>query len=295
VISTFPPLTKYPKGYLPDLKENWTQKSGMQLMRALKPFAQSAPRTPKSYSLEAFEAPIMDQGGGPRGTNSCAGHGTSQGLVVSFAAAGDPLGFIPSQLDIYRLARVKGLKGPHDLLTDTGAYPVFLMSGITEFGIRPMGAFTDGRFSDINVENVNVKPALSDLEEDALTIVTGEYRIDPSDPSAIAQICMCLSQGISVGIGFQVDTVFENWDPSQSPIATYDPTAYQGGHWVPLTSYDGFDTNAPEKTAFAGPNSWSRSWGRNGHFEVMGSWLKKTVIDIYPFVARRVPVIAGAA
>lgn len=284
MIPTVPPSRpSYSKGYIPDLLEHWVQKTGRDLLTLFKPRA--AVRVPKSYSLEAFEAPIQDQGP----TSSCVGHGTSQGLYTSFAAQGNPLGFVPSPLAIYQLARIMGFSAPTTPLQDTGAQPFFLVQGINQYGIRAMGPLSsDGRNSDVTSANVNTKPLLSQLEEEGLNIVTGEYRVDPGDSTMIEQICTCITQGIAVGFGFQVDDTFENWIPTRGPMNTYDLKTYRGGHWVCFTSFDGFDPLAPEKTVLRGPNQWNRSWGSNGHFEVTGNWAKQTLIDIYPFVAQKV-------
>lgn len=281
------PVTRS-KGYVPDTHDLRTQKLGDELMGLIWPLKMATPsRIPRSYSLETFEAPIMDQGSGNRGTSSCTGHGSSQGLYTSFAAAGQPLGFVPSPLGIYRLGRLKGLPTAGQILRDVGAMPAFVMQGLNEYGIQPMGPFVDGRYSDVSVDNVNVKPSFLDLQIDAKSIVTGEYRIDSQAADAITQICTCISQGIAVGDGFAVDEGFENWAPASGPLDLYDPTKFLGNHWIVYTSYDNYSPDAPEKTVLRGPNSWSRSWGSSGHLEITGARYVKTSIDTYPFVARR--------
>jgi hypothetical protein len=281
-----PPRHVLSKGYVPDLLIHHTQRDGSLLLRANR---LKSVRTPRSYSIESFEGEICDQGQ----TGSCTGHGSAQGLYTSFAASGDPLGFFPSPLAIYQLGRIEGAGNPAIPLADNGAQPFFVMQGLNSYGVRPMGPSVDGRVSDVSTANVNTRPLLSQLEDEGLTLVTGEYRIDPQDegPSgAIAQICSCIAQGTAVGLGFQVDSDFEDWLPTMGPMNTYNATNYQGGHWVCITSYDNFDPSAPEKTVLRGANSWSRSWGSNGHFEGTGLWFQKTAIDVYPFLARRAPV-----
>lgn len=231
-------------------------------------------------SLQHFEEPILDQGP----TGSCTGHGTSQALTVSYAASGQPLPFRPSPKIIYELARILDRQTPADGLTDSGAMPARVMQALSFWGIQPMteAATSDGRLSDVEPSNVNDEPKLLELENSGLKLVTGEYRVDETSSSFADMICAAIAGGAHApcpaAVGIFVDSNFMNYsgETPVSAIDTSDPNG--GGHWLCL---DYFYTDAVLGVVFGGPNSWSASWGKAGHWEMTASCLQSVCSDCY--------------
>lgn len=284
--ATAPSPTRYGKGYKPDTHDHRLRQRGSRHLLG------ASPTYPVSASLEQYEAPIMDQGQ----TGSCTGHGSSQGIYCAHEAAGKPLGFVPSPDSIYKPTRCIERAAfyppgvPLPALTDEGAMPADVMTACSTIGVRPIAAPTpDGRYSDVwgpddgpAPPNVNVEPQLGEFEAGAKQIVLGEYRIDEKATDFVAQTCAAISQGMPVGIGVFVDSTFEawgeGWTPDRQPVSTVnlnDKTG--GGHWLCITSY----RIVNGEVIFRGPNSWSKSWGDQGHFEVTDAWLRKACSDAY--------------
>lgn len=277
-------------GYRPDHPLLKTQRHSHQLLTA-------SPVVAKSASQEQYEGPIVNQ----QYSSSCPGGGTAQQLWTGYNAAGKPLPFFPSPDGIYKNTRVLERRNANFALTDSGAMPSDIMRALSSFGVRKMRAPTpDGRIYDIWTSddvantpnapppNVNLEPTLSELEEEGMKLVTGEYRVDENAADAITQICaaICgagLPKGLVLGIGIFVDYNFMNWTPNKGPLDGTpdfkDPNG--GGHWLCLDSYDGFKDGAAG--LLRGPNSWGTSWGDSGHFEITSKRLMASVSDIYIF------------
>lgn len=273
--------SRFGMGYIPDsLANRRTQEPAHKLIAKIHKVA--AP--PKSHSLWSFNAPIFDQGQ----QGSCTGHGSAQGIYTSLSARGHNLPFVPSPREIYAVTRIlerplpaKG-KAPAKL-TDSGAMPTDIITTISKFGVVAIGPMaSDGRFSDVEDSNVNAEPDLLTLEGAGLNLEIGAYRIDETATNAVDQIVACIAAGITVGIGFACDSIFQGYDPSKGPLDTInlnDPEI--GGHWVEFDSYDTIAFSG--KRILMGTNSWSEGWGDKGHFSVTENWFHKAVSDAIPF------------
>lgn len=221
----------------------------------------------QDVSLAHFRGPTLDQGQ----SGSCTGHGTSQAIYISRAAAGQPLPFFPSPRIAYAIVRVLELTQSSMALTDSGAMPSDLIAVVNKWGVAPIGfdaahPTPDGRNSDIwsqadapNVaENVNSKPSLLDLEQSSVTLSSVPLRVDEASPDFGAQIQKCLAAGIAGGVGIFVDTTnFMGWNPAQGPITKInlsDPDG--GGHWLDI-DYTYFRNGVQ---IVGGINSWSEQW-----------------------------------
>jgi hypothetical protein len=234
-------------------------------------------------SLQQYEDAIVDQGP----TSSCMGHGTSQALTVSYAAAGQALPFRPSPKLIYELLRILDRQTPAEKLQDVGAMPARVPQALSFWGIQPMVMATtaDGRVSDVDPSNVNDEPRLLELETSGLKLVTGEYRVNETSSSFADMICAAIAGGqnpsCALGIGLFVDTQnFMAYDGSM-PVDTIDISDPQGGgHWLAL---DYFYTDVILGVVFGGPNSWGPGWGKNGHYEITARCLQRVCSDCYLF------------
>lgn len=242
-----------------------------------------ATNIPSAYSLEKYEAPIMDQGSGTDGTSSCIGHGSAQAIFTSYAAAGSDLQFVPSPKVIYDLARILNRISPMAGLQDNGAMPAFAIAALSGWGVTPIGALASGRFSDVTPDNVNVEPTLLELETSGLKLVTGEFRINEQSDTFGEQISAAVSGSsgkapCSVCFGAFVDSNFMAYD-GNTPITTIDLRDPQGGgHWF---VGDYFYTSIALGLVIGGPNSWGPAWGRTGHYEIAVSALQPATSDCY--------------
>ena len=266
---------KYGRGYRPNPRGHRIASS--KLLLGIPKLAE----TPAEASLERFEVPIMDQGS----TSSCTFHSSPMAICVTFAAAGTPLPWVPSQDDGYKLARCIERAGAPENLRDEGAIPADVMQAISQWGVRPSRApAPDGRNSDVDPATVNDEPMLGDLEQDAQMLLVGEYAVDTSAPDAITQMRAAIAAGYALTLAVFVDTAFENWDPSTGPLGAPNRKDPQGGgHYLACTSYR---TTPDGRTILRGPNSWGTSWGIAGHWEGYADELAPT--DVYVMNCRRI-------
>ena len=153
----------------------------------------------------------------------------------------------------------------------------------------------DGRVSDVwtaedtsaEPPNVNEEATVEDLEGEAVTILTGAYRIDESQTAlAISQqIAASLLNGIPVGVGAFVDTAVQEWTAGSAPLNAVNLNDPQGGgHWICL---DGFSI-VDDVYVFDIANSWGTSYGDAGHFSVTGAWIAAAASDLYPWAISQV-------
>ena len=218
--------------------------------------------TPRSVDHQSKAPRIMDQGD----IASCWGHATSRGIATALEIAGSPLGFVPSQDDLYRLARClmrarNGAARPR--LTDTGTSPHIGNQVLSLFGVRAMrGPTSDGRYSDCDDATFNDEPDLGSLIADSKHILIGDYGITSWGSQRILDMRKALA-ATSVTGGFFCDTGFERWQRGNAPYgAPRNPNDPQGGgHMI---TYDGYDTMQNGSTVFIIANSWSEGWGDDG-------------------------------
>jgi hypothetical protein len=194
--------------------------------------------------------PCMDQGD----TNSCTGHAVSV-VLTPF------LGWVPSPVEIYRNGRAIDRSSPEEALLDRGARPNEVFRAVNEYGVRPMKSpALDGRLSDAEPATINDEPMLGDLQEEALTVLVGQYGIYSSG----------IRRGEEVRAALAADK------PICAAIAGGSPKfqSYQRGiltplrarldHYIVLTGYDTLTVEG--QRVYRGRNSWSTQWGEQGDF-----------------------------
>lgn len=265
---------KFSGGYIKDAPHKRTQKDFAE-----HPAASAAP--PASASLVASEFhPGIDQ----NGVGSCTASATAHGLCVAFTHAGKPLPFVPSPKSIYAIDRTYELPSADAALSDTGAMPADAMRAINEFGIRAMQSPSpQGYNSDCDPSNCNEKESLVELEADQKTLVVGQHRINEASDTFITQVQQAIAAGAPVCLGIFVDTAFEDWDPSQEPLSTVNLADENGGgHFI---CCDAYETRADGTIVFTLWNTWSDSFGDNGHIYVTDAWMRAAVSDAYPITA----------
>lgn len=240
--------------------------------------------TPKSVDHGSIGPLIFDQGQ----SGSCWGHGTSRALVQACRLAGKPLPFVPSQDDLYRLARA--LMRAHEpaglgKLTDSGTDPVIGNQVFSIFGVKAMrvAVTSDGRYSDCEAATLNDEPVLEDIAADAHHIIVGDYGITSTGRQRVLDLRKALAVG-PICLGFFCDMGFERWKrgdaPYGAPVNPNDPDG--GGHWIVI---DGYDTRQDGSTVFIPANSWSESWGDHGRCLVLEDFmLDPQVSDITAYV-----------
>jgi hypothetical protein len=213
-------------------------------------------KAPASFSLAQFLPQVLDQ----NGSGSCTGCATAGALVVACASV-DPLGWVPSQADLYRLGRalerMPRADGSVPPLTDNGAQPYLLMRAISEFGVRPMGPMApDGRYSDVDIAHVNDEPDLLSLEADATMLMVGEYGIYATGLQRAEAVRSAIAGGYPVCCA--VPGGSQQWQAYGGGVigATGEPL----DHFVFIHSYS--------PGVYTIRNSWSADYGENGDVRV---------------------------
>lgn len=290
-------------GYIPDADHKRRQKDSMLRFGA-------TPTAPPQASLANSRGPLVNQGG----TGHCVGAGTAQAVYTSAAASGSPLPFFPSPRGIYQLARILERTDSSQKLTDSGAMPSDVLIVLRQFGVEPIHLPNpDGRYDDVMgpddvaamnlyppvtiIPNVNDEPSLLDLETSGLRLLTGEYRIDETNPNFAAQIQASIASNAAAGIGIFVDTAFMSWSGIAGPISSIDLNDPNGGgHWLAL---DYYYTHSTFGLVFGGPNSWGEGWPsqpmpyngspfwRPGCYEITASCLQKVMSDCLLFPVKQ--------
>lgn len=228
-------------------------------------------------------AAMRDQGQ----SSACEAHRGSAITEGAFALAGDPLGFSPSEADMYRglraveRARRTPFGGALAPLEDSGGMTEDCLAYLGGFGIRPrrVAQTSDGRNSDVELATVNAEPSLYDLEQDAARIIVGPYAVDPGASDAEYQVQAALASRILVAVDTFVDGAFEDWTPRLAPVGEPDTNSTRGGgHAMYVVGY------APG--LYIVRSSWGIGPGDGGDFYCTPAWLRR-VWGLYPWTVSR--------
>lgn len=242
----------------------------------------AVPPADVDFRVTGLLASTRDQGP----SSACESHAGSGATESAFSLTGSPLGFAPSELDMYRglraveRARRSPFGGPLAPLTDAGGMTDDCITYLGAFGIRPrrVAHTSDGRNSDVEIANVNDEPSLLDLEADAARIVVGPYAIDPDALDVERQVQSALAARIPVRVDTFVDGAFEDWTPGKPPVGAPNETAGRGGgHAMYLIGY------APG--IYIARSSWGTNCGDGGDFYCSPAWLRATW-GLYPWLVR---------
>lgn len=228
---------------------------------------------PALADIEQHSPAVMDQ----TRFSGCEGASGSGAIYTTLSAAGTPLPWVPSQTDIYRLARCIDRGEAADPLQDVGTYTNAVERALGEFGVRPMGFAPDGTRCDFSLDTINAEPKLGELELDAQTILIGTYAIASTGLQKVADTKIALASGFAVRVDTSVDQRFEDWSPSQAPYGVPDYLNSLGGHALYLVGYSG-DT-------FVVRNSWGSGWGKGGNILVTAGFIQAA--DVYCWSVRK--------
>lgn len=235
---------------------------------------------PDEVDLTPFVPTVLDQ----TNTNSCVGHATAIGIAVTFARAGQPLGFVPSPHSIYQLARCMERSDPSIPLRDFGSRPNLGIRSLNEWGIRPMKAPSPlGFSSDCDLSNVNDEPVFEDLELDAKQLLVGQYAITSSGIQAVNDVCASLYGGFGVVLSSFVDLAFERLHPGSDVYDLPDHTDSGGGfHYMTVLAF----RTVNGRKQFLLQSSWGQMWGNNGRAWVTDRFVQQS-IDRYALSVRK--------
>ena len=189
---------------------------------------------PGLTSLAEYEGPLMSQVG-----PTCQGHRVAQGLWIASAAAGNPLPWMPSPEGIWRDAgifeRVPHPDGTLPPISNDGRTTSDVIRALATCGVRPIKATpSPSGYTDVDEATLTREPRLDELEQEALTLITGEYALDLSDwVEAWATMQALLGQGFPLWVDLFVDTPLEvwgaEWTPSTPPVNQIDKSDPKGG------------------------------------------------------------------
>lgn len=242
--------TSYSTGYRPD-PASYRRTSFAWLARRLGLSASP----PASVSLAPYMPRTLDQ----NGCSGCTGHATAAAIYAAFAAKGQPLSWVPSPKDIYTLGRAIDRASPSDPLLDNGAEPNQVFRAIDEFGIRPMKPLPD-RYSDADPATINDEPDLASLEQDGLTIVSGDYAIADVGQAREDQVCMALASGRPVCCAIAGSGALQSYTGG-----VLGPLGTDLDHYVLIFAADAQPDGSRVYTL---RNSWGASYGEAGNFRI---------------------------
>src|ERR1700729_2786735 len=182
------------------------------IKKLLADHASGAAPLPDSIDLGGYWPNILDQ----NQTGSCTAHAIACALYTSLAAAGTPLGFVPSPWNTYRATRAKEravatmVGQALAALTDSGAEIADVMATIAEYGVKPMKVPSPQGFnSDIDSSNVNDEPAVQDLEEAGESLIVGPYAVDQGAENVFDVWAASLANKNAIDIAFECDDPFQ--------------------------------------------------------------------------------------
>jgi hypothetical protein len=228
---------------------------------------------PTSVDLGQYWPSILDQ----NSTGSCTAHAIACCLTTALAAAGKPLGFVPSPLCTYAATRsleraaAAPAGSPLPVLTDSGAELADVMTAIAQNGVRPMKAPSPQGFNtDIDTSNVLNESDGYGLEVAAQALITGPYSVDLTQPNFPDVLAAALAENIPIDIAFECDDAFQALSNGGVAVAPVDAPD-DGGHSVALTGYQPLTAAqaasvgvAAGTRAFLLTNSWGTGWASSG-------------------------------
>ena len=218
---------------------------------------------PDQLDISGEMPPIYNQGQ----LGSCTANATAALLQHMQLKQGEPEGAsAPSRLFIYyEERRIEG----QPLDKDTGAE---VRDGIKVLASEGAPPENDWPYSDANPGRFQEQPP-QNVYDDAKKYEAVEYqRILIGQPGAPMRTA--ISNHFAIAFGFPVPAQFEDasWNPATTYLPLPDPKAqFVGGHAVVVVGYD-FTMQRFAVPVFKIRNSWSVSWGDQGHFYMDYRW-----------------------
>lgn len=228
--------------------------------------------------LRSFWPTPFDQGK----SETCGPHSAITCAVCTLSAAGEPLGWTPSPLElascVYADVRASALPpGAQTMpvLVDTGTRLEDIEDAIRRWGLTPIGPFVRGRFSDVPEGCTSSARPFPEAQLAGLQTAiqfTGAYAIG-INTNAPRIIAASLDAGIAVQCAGPVGPLYEDESTDPAVAIGADPNAVDG-HGTAILSYRPIGLKA--RSAFPWEYFSQTSWGpfgeRGGRW-VTGEWI----------------------
>lgn len=207
-------------------------------------------------------------------TEGCEGHAGATAMILAATFAGKPLDFIPSPNGIWTVARCVDRGGASWPLANTGTSTAAAAEGVHLFGISPMGAPVEGRFSDAASDpgSIAMEPDMTSLEADFMHTSGVIYSITGSIADRKAACVAAKSGGYAVRMDIWANDAYQNWVPGSAPLSAPDRNSPGGGHATVLGGFAADGTGT-------GIGSWGELWGEDGCWRFDDSYL--AAADLY--------------
>jgi hypothetical protein len=221
---------------------------------------------PLVVDLTPHAPPVPDQGQ----SGSCEAHAESGAVHVTLSAAGAPLGFVPSQDTIYKIARAIMRTAYGDTsstpLSDSGLEPIFATQAAADWGVmeKIVSRTSDGRFDDVEDDPklLNAEPQFSNILKSARKLVRGAHWIDLFGSTRYAAMQAALATGRALKIAIYADSsAFQQYDGTTVLSATRSPGSDHAAFLL------GYRHDDHQRRIWKGMNSWGEAWGIAGLFE----------------------------
>lgn len=207
---------------------------------------------PHKASLRRWSPAVLDQ----RSLNSCVAHAVAYAIGTCHAHAGVEHPELLSRLFVYWNSR--SYHG--DANNDDGTYLRTALKSVNKIGFCPEAVWP---YDERAVREQPPHEAYREAIDQR--IVAGYFRIDSTGEQRVRDVKRAIAAGFPVVFGTGVSEQFTNALPGDS-YGPPEQSAVVGGHAMCVLEYEG--------GVMRGPQSWGESYGDDGWFCIVDSYLE---------------------